>query len=286
MVSERARMIIEDLEQTLAQFIRKHNISHDEYRCATDALVASVKAGEESLLYDVFLEAVATDTSNIGHPGSLEAIEGPFYVPNAPNLEMPYVLPMRVDEAGAVLFFRGRVTSLDGAALANVEFDMWQADADGLYSNIHPNIPDWNLRGRFHSSNDGMFEVRTIVPPAYEIPKNGPTGIVLKTLGRHFFRPAHLHLKLRHPQYRPLTSQVYFEGGDYLDRDVANAVRGGLVARLVTRIDPNDLAVRGLKKPYSEVYRNFVLAPNSLEALGGDSRIAIPMPTSWLESLR
>jgi hypothetical protein len=57
-------------------------------------------------------------------------------------------------------------------------------------------------------------------------------------LGRHFFRPAHLHLKLRHPQHDELTSQLYFDGGDYLHSDVANAVRDDLVAHLVRRDDP------------------------------------------------
>jgi catechol 1,2-dioxygenase len=264
MVGERGRIILEDLEQTLLEFIRKHQITHDEYRCATDTLVASVKAGEESLLYDVFIEAATTDTGNINNQGSLEAIEGPFYLPNAPRLKVPYVLPQRSDEAGDVLFFRGRVTSSDGTPLAGAELDMWQACAEGLYSNIHPNIPEWNLRGRFHSSDDGTFEVRTIVPPPYEIPKGGPTGIVLKTLGRHLFRPAHLHVKVSHPQHRSLTSQVYFDGGEYLTSDVANAVRDGLIAKLVRREDPNDIADRGLRKPYFEVHYDFILVPRSL----------------------
>jgi catechol 1,2-dioxygenase len=258
MTTKRTRTIVEDLEQTLLQFMRKHKITHDEYRYATDILVSSVKAGEESLLYDVFFEAEATDIGNISRQGSVEAIEGPFYLPNAPKLEGPYVLPQRSDEAGDVLFFRGRVTSPDGTALAGVELDMWQADAEGFYSNIHPDVPEWNLRGRFHSGPDGTFEVRTIVPPPYEIPKNGPTGVVLNTLGRHSFRPAHLHIKVRHPQYGELTSQLYFDGGDYLDSDVANAVRDGLVARLVRCDDPNDLSVRRLHKPYFEVRYDFI----------------------------
>jgi catechol 1,2-dioxygenase len=267
MTTKRTRNILEDLEQTLLQFMRKHKITHDEYRCATDILIGTVKAGEESLLYDVFFEAEATDVGNIGRQGSVEAIEGPFYQPNAPMLEAPYVLPHRPGESGDVLFFRGRVMSPDGASLAGVELDMWQADAAGLYSNIHPNIPEWNLRGRFHSDPDGTFEVRTIVPPPYEIPKDGPTGVVLNTLGRHFFRPAHLHMKVRHPQYGELTSQLYFDGGDYLDSDVANAVRDGLVVRLVRRDDPEDLAARGLRKPYFEVCHNFILVPHQAEAV-------------------
>lgn len=267
MTTERTRTLLEDLEQTVLQFMRKHKITHDEYRCATDILVATVKAGEGSLLYDVFFEAEATDIGNISRQGSVEAIEGPFYLPNAPVLKAPYVLPQRSDEAGDLLLFRGRVTSPDATPLADVELDMWQADAEGLYSNIHPNIPEWNLRGRFHSGSDGTFEVRTIVPPPYEIPKGGPTGVVLSTLGRHFFRPAHLHLKVRHPQYRDLTSQLYFDGGDYLNSDVANAVREGLVAQLIRRDDPNELAALGLHKPYFEVRYDFVLVPHQAKGV-------------------
>jgi catechol 1,2-dioxygenase len=261
MTIERTKTILEDLERTLLRFMRKHKITHEEYRRATDVLVATVKAGEESLLYDVFFEAEATDIGKIGRQASAEAVEGPFYLPDAPKLEAPYLLPQRPDEAGDVLFLRGRVTSPDGTPLAGVELDMWQADAAGHYSNIHPNMPEWNLRGRFHSGSDGTFEVRTIVPPPYEIPKGGPTGAVLGALGRHCFRPAHLHLKIRHPEYGELTSQLYFEGGDYLDSDVANAVREGLIARLVRRDHPEELAARGLRKPYFEVRFDFKLVP-------------------------
>ena len=130
MTSERAQTILEDLERTLLRFIHKHKITHDEYRCATDILVATVKAGEGSLLYDVFFEAEATDIGSVGGRGSVEAIEGPFYVPNAPELEAPYALPQRADEPGDVLFFHGRVTTSDGMALAGVELDMWQPRYD------------------------------------------------------------------------------------------------------------------------------------------------------------
>ncbi|QJP13462.1 catechol 1,2-dioxygenase [Starkeya sp. ORNL1] len=267
MTVERTRLILEDLEQTLLQFMRKHKITHDEYRRATDILISTVKAGEESLLYDVFFEAEATDIGNIGTQGSIEAIEGPFYLPDAPRLERPYVLPQRSEEVGDVLFFRGRVTSTDGRPLAGAELDMWQADAEGLYSNIHPGLPAWNLRGRFHTAADGTFEVRTIVPPPYEIPKNGPTGVVLDILGRLFFRPAHLHVKVRHPQYGDLTSQLYFDGGEYLNSDVASAVRDDLVAQLIRCDNPKDLASRGLHKPYFEVRYDFVLVPQQAENL-------------------
>jgi len=106
---ERTVNILEDLEQTVLQFMRKHEITHDEYRRATDILVATVKAGEGSLLCDVFFEAEATDADNRRRQGSIEAVEGPFYLPNAPKLEAPYVLPQRRDEIGGVLFLSSRL---------------------------------------------------------------------------------------------------------------------------------------------------------------------------------
>ena len=228
----RARVLLEDLERTLQQYIRRHHVTHDEYRRATEILIATVRAGEESLLFDVFLEAAATDVDNIAKPGSLAAIEGPFYLPGAPLLQPPYRLPQRPDERGEELLFAGTVTDADGTPLAGAELDMWQADANGHYSNIHPDLPAFNLRGRFHTGADGTFEIRTILPPPYEIPKDGPTGTVLNTLGRHFYRPAHLHLKVSHPGHEVLTSQLYFAGGEWLESDVANAVRGELVLEL------------------------------------------------------
>jgi catechol 1,2-dioxygenase len=260
----RIRTVVEDLEQVLLDFIREHQITHAEYRTATDLIIDSVRSGEESLLFDVFCEAAATDVGNVGRQGSPEAIEGPFYLPGAPALSGPFnVMPQREDEKGEPLLFHGTVVDTDGQPLGGVELDLWHADAEGLYSNIHPNIPDWNLRGRFTSEDDGSFRVLTILPPPYEIPKDGPTGTVLRALGRHFFRPAHLHVKLRHPDYAELTSQLYFRGGEYLDADVANAVRDGLVIELRNVDEPAEVAERGLDRPYVEARYDFVLVPMS-----------------------
>ncbi|ROZ42802.1 catechol 1,2-dioxygenase [Rhodococcus sp. WS3] len=260
-VDGRIHTVVEDLEQVLLEFVRKHQITHSDYRAATDLIIESIKAGEESLLFDVFFEAEATDVGNLGRDGSPEAIEGPFYLPGAPILDGPLnVMPQRDDEKGQPLLFRGTVTDTDGQPLGGVELDLWHADADGLYSNIHPNIPDYNLRGRFVSEADGTFRVLTILPPPYEIPKDGPTGTVLRALGRHFFRPAHLHIKLRHNDFEDMTSQLYFQGGAYLDNDVAGAVRDGLVIELREVDDTALISEQGLDHPYTDARYDFVLA--------------------------
>jgi catechol 1,2-dioxygenase len=262
MTNDRVLTVMEDLERTLVEFIRKHAVTHAEYRAATDLIVAEVQAGEASLLFDVFLEAAATDVDNHGREGSIEAIEGPFYLPGAPWLDgPPYVLPQRQDEAGIPLLFHGQVTSETGEPLAGVELDLWHADAAGLYSQIHPGIPDWNLRGRFRSNDKGHFAVRTIAPPPYEIPKDGPTGTVLTALGRHFFRPAHLHLKLRHAYFGERTSQLYFPGGEYLDSDVANAVRDELVLDVKLVEAAEEIAGHGLDRSYVDACYDFAFAP-------------------------
>ncbi|WP_162938509.1 dioxygenase [Mycobacterium kyogaense] len=251
MTNDRVVEVVEDLERTLVEFIRKHRINHREYRAATSLVIDSIKQGEESLLPDVFFEAEATDIGNEDHVGSSAAIEGPFYIAGAPLLEAPCVMPQRDDERGTPMVFTGTVTGTDGNALGGAIIDMWHADADGLYSGIHPGIPDWNLRGRFATGPDGGFSVSSILPPPYEIPKNGPTGIVLSALGRHFFRPAHIHLKVTADGYEPLTSQLYFPGGDYVDNDVANAVRDGLMLK----VEQTDRDVR--------VTYDFVLVPET-----------------------
>jgi catechol 1,2-dioxygenase len=237
MTYNRVVAVAEDLERAILTTIRRHRVTHEEYRQATDLLVATVSQGEESLLFDVFFEAETTNVDNIGRTGSPAAIEGPFYIPGAPFLEAPYVMPHRLDERGEYLIFSGSVRTAEGDPIVGAELDMWHADADGQYSQIHPGIPDWNLRGRFVTDEDGAFEVRTILPPAYEIPKEGPTGRVLNALGRHFFRPAHLHVKVRAAGREELTSQLYFAGGEFLDDDVANAVRDGLIVTLRRRGD-------------------------------------------------
>lgn len=265
MANDRVRAVVEDLERMLVEFIRKHRITHAEYRAATDVIIAGVQAGEGSLLFDVFLEAAATDVVNQGREGSIEAIEGPFYLPGAPWLGgPPYVLPQRPDEPGIPLVFHGQVTTADGVPLPGVELDLWHADAAGRYSQIHPGIPDWNLRGRLRADDQGRFEVTTIAPPPYEIPKDGPTGTVLNALGRHFFRPAHLHVKLRHSYFGERTSQLYFDGGEYLDSDVANAVRGELVISAPIVEDPEQITRHGLNEPFADARYDFAFAPSAV----------------------
>jgi catechol 1,2-dioxygenase len=144
---------------------------------------------------------------------------------------------MRPGEQGEPLLFSGQVRAVGGTPLAGAQLDVWHADADGLYSGFAPGIPAGNLRGVVTADTAGRFEIRTMLPAPYEIPKDGPTGQLVAAAGWHAWRPAHLHLIVSVPGYRKLTTQLYFDGGQWLDSDVAQAVKPELVLRPETGPD-------------------------------------------------
>jgi catechol 1,2-dioxygenase len=231
-LNPRVAEVFLDVVGSVADIIRTRRVTFQEFREAIGFLEEVAKEGELPLLMDVFLGVAVDDVNYTANGGTESNLEGPFYVPGAPILQPPYALPRRDDEPGETLLMLGTVAGLDGSPLAGATLDVWQANGAGEYSHFHPGVPDFNLRGRFTTDREGRFEVRTVVPAAYEIPKEGPTGRLLNALGRHFFRPAHLHVKLSHPSYRPLTTQIYFEGDAYLHSDVVGAVKDALVVTL------------------------------------------------------
>jgi len=247
------------LVEDLRAFIRHRNVSYEEYHRALEFLAQVGAAGEVPLLMDVFLETMVDEVNHAGRPGTESCLEGPYYVRGAPLLDPPYVLPQRANEDGEKLFFSGKVRSMDGAPLADALLDLWQADAAGRYSQFNYEEPRFNLRGRLKTDDQGRFEVRTVVPAPYEIPKAGPTGKLLLALGRHAFRPAHLHVKLSREGFAPLTTQLYMDGDPWIDSDVVGAVKAPLVARLTKHDLPADLEERGLKRPYFTLSYDFTL---------------------------
>jgi catechol 1,2-dioxygenase len=136
---------------------------------------------------------------------------------------------MREDEKGDPLVLTGQVRAVDGAALAGATVQIWLADDDGYYSGFAPGIPDGNLRGTVTVDDEGRFEIRGVRPAPYEIPKDGPTGQLIRAAGWHAWRPAHLHLMVSAPGHQTLTTQLYFSGGDFLDSDVAQATKPELI---------------------------------------------------------
>jgi catechol 1,2-dioxygenase len=240
MANERATEVIGALVAAVQGVIRDKGVDYDEYRRAVRYLQRLADSGEIPLLLALLFEGTVDEVSHASNTGSTTTIQGPFYVPGAPLLDPPYTLPQRPDEAGDVLVLSGSVRTTEDQALSGAELDMWQATGDlpGKYSNLHPGIPDYNLRGRFHTDADGTFTVTSVLPAPYEIRKGGPTEELFGLIGRPTWRPSHLHFKVRHPGYRTLTTQLFFSGGDHLDTDAGNAVKPDLIIPLRKMDEP------------------------------------------------
>jgi hydroxyquinol 1,2-dioxygenase len=127
------------------------------------------------------------------------------------------------------------------------ELQVWQADAEGFYDVQRPELHEHRARGTLHADASGRYHLRTIVACEYPVPTDGPGGRMLKALGRHAWRPAHLHFMISAPGYRRLITHVFRNGDRYLDSDAVFGVRSSLIADWV-RHEPG-LAPDGTASP-------------------------------------
>ena len=245
--TERVNTLVSEMISAAHDIVRRNHLTYPEYDALKAWLIQVGLDGEWPLFLDVFLEHAVEQEVNAERPGSKGTIEGPYYVPGAPSLPAQTTLPMREDEPGTPLRFAGRVQRVDGGAIDNATIDIWHADDAGFYSQFAPGLPEWNLRGVVHADGQGRFDITTIVPAPYQIPTDGATGTLLAAAGWTAWRPAHLHVKVSAPGYRLITSQLYFDGGEYLHTDIASAVKPELI------LHPTPAVGQGLEVNYDFV---------------------------------
>lgn len=227
--AERVDAIATDALQALHEVIRKHRLTYEEYDALKSWLIQVGEDGEWPLFLDVWLEHVVEDVNTDHREGNKGSIEGPYYVPGSPEQGSHGTIPMRDDEPGEAMTFQGQVRTTDGSALPHAKVELWQANADGFYSQYAPGLPDWNLRGSFTTDDEGRFEIHSIVPAPYQIPTDGACGKLIAAAGWHAWRPAHLHLKVSAPDHELLTAQLYFPGDPHNQDDIATAVKPELM---------------------------------------------------------
>src|SRR5262249_41892133 len=152
---------------------------------------------------------------------------GPFYVPDQP------VLPMEADlnrgAPGPSVRFAGRVLGPDGAPVADARIEVWQTAPTGLYDVQDPSQPRGNLRGTFVTGSDGRYAFRTLLPSSYPIPHDGPVGQLLRAVGRHPYRPAHVHFMITAAGCRKLVTHLFLTGDQYLASDAVFGVKPSLI---------------------------------------------------------
>ena len=236
---ERVDVMVREVTAAVHEIARRYEVSYAEYDALKSWLIQVGDDGEWPMFLDLILEHVIEEVANESRTGSKNAIEGPFYVPGAPEFGSEATLPMRPDEQGSRLTLRGQVRSVDGEPLGGAVVDIWHGDSEGLYGQFAAGIPEWNLRGRILTDAEGRFTIRTIRPAPYEVPTGGALGAMLRAAARSAWRPAHLHVKVSAPGYELTTTQLYFRGDDHLDDDVVDAVKPELILDLKPAADGN-----------------------------------------------
>ncbi|MBM7714106.1 catechol 1,2-dioxygenase [Bacillus thermophilus] len=251
--NERVEEVFHLFVKHVQNFLKEAKLNHEEYTNFVNWADRLGRAGELPLYTDVFLESHVLKAMYTNKPGTQPSLLGPYFIEGSPLLKKepgkPLVLTQRHDEAGEVLMFKGNVSSTDGMPLPNTRVEMWQNDHSGKYSAFDADAPRYNLRGHFYTDENGDFEVKTIVPVPYSIPADGPTGEFLKYMDQHPMRPAHLHLMFEAEGHETLITQVFFEGDEWLETDVADGVRTDLVTKLED------------KSGHKEASLNFVMRP-------------------------
>ena len=264
---ERLREIMQSLARHLHGFITEVRLSQSEWEDAVRILTASGhitddKRQEFVLWSDSMGVSMLVDAlANPLPEGATEStVLGPFYVPGSPLRE--YGADISEQAAGVPAWVHGRVLSVDGSPIAGAELDIWQNGDDRLYAVQDPEAPEDHLRGRFISRDDGSYAFLAVRPVPYTIPHDGPVGRMLESTGRHPWRPAHIHLIVRAPGYRTLTTHVFDEESEFLDSDAVFAVKKSLLRHFVTHSADDPERPEGVTGEWVSVENDIVLVPD------------------------
>lgn len=132
---------------------------------------------------------------------------------------------------GQYTLFHGVIKDVEtGKGIPNAVFDMWQASTNGKYDVFDPeNQERHNLRGKFRTDAEGRFWFYCLKPTEYAIDTSGPSADILKLMGRHPYRPGHIHIMVTHDDYIGVTAQLYSRDDQYLETDTVSAVKDDLL---------------------------------------------------------
>ncbi|MDE2601698.1 MAG: intradiol ring-cleavage dioxygenase [Bradyrhizobium sp.] len=266
----RVKFLLEELVKSLHDYVRKTDLTFDEWGYAIDFLT---RAGQKCtstrqefiLLSDVLGVSMLVDAVNHRQrDGATETtVLGPFYV--GEHKPTPHGTDISAELPGERMFVQSRVTDLDGKPLAGVPVDVWHADGDGYYDSQRPDYETSgpSSRARFVTDADGKFFFRTILPCSYPIPTDGPAGEMILQTRRHPMRPAHVHFLVNAKGYEPLITHVFMDGDKYLDSDVVFGVKDNLISKVERRTDATMPDGKPAKAPWHLMTYEFHMKPGA-----------------------
>lgn len=263
---ERLKQVMEVITRKLHEAVKEIEPTMDEWMAAILFLTRTGQICNEwrqefILLSDVLGVSMLVDAINNRKPSgaSESTVLGPFHVADAP--ELPMGANICLDQKGEDMFIEGRILDTSGKPIADAVLDVWQANDEGFYDVQQKGIqPDFNLRGVFRTGPDGRYWFRAVKPKYYPIPDDGPVGQMLKALGRHPYRPAHLHYIIKADGYEMLTTHIFDPDDEYINSDAVFGVKESLLAEFKKTHDPKRSSQYGFAGDFWDVEHDFVLA--------------------------
>lgn len=165
------------------------------------------------------------------------------------------------DNDGEPVVVAGRVTTPQGAPIAGACLEIWQNAANGLYESEDPEHAPGNLRGKMLTDDEGRYRFTTIKPIAYTVPYDGPVGTMLQALGRHAWRPAHIHFRISAAGYQPLVTELFVADDAHIDADAVFGVREPLLVDFRRIESAKEATAYGVTEGYALVTYDFGLQP-------------------------
>jgi len=231
----RLKAILRDILNASAEIIVKHDVNESEFWNAVGFLQNGVDeygllvagSGLEHFL-DLYMDAKDTEAGLTG--GTPRTIEGPLYVEGAPLVKGDVNLSKDPDDTDT-LYMNGQITGPDGEPVKDAILHVWHANSQGWYSHFDPTREQtpFNNRARIKLGSDGKYAFHSKMPNGYCVPPGGATEVLMKAVGRHGNRPAHVHFFVEAAGYRTLTTQINFGDDPFAKDDFAFGTREGLL---------------------------------------------------------
>lgn len=222
------------------EFMKEVNLTYDEWLGAMEWMrrageISSDARNEFILISDIIGVEVLADMldKKPTHNETISTVLGPFYRENPPVLPKGASIIQKDFEGQETVRVSGTIRDTDGNPVPGVTMDVWEDAPNGLYEQQDPDQPDFNLRGRFLTDENGEYEFVAIRPVPYPIPYDGAAGELLKYMGHHPMRPGHVHFMIMKDGYKTLISQIYDSTTEYLDNDSVFAVKEDLIGEMV-----------------------------------------------------
>ena len=237
-ITDRQREIMTSLIKHMHGFIKDVKLQHSEFLEACNYLVRAGKLSNDNrqefiLLADIIGVEVLVDmmTNPVDGNASESTVLGPFYRENPPVLPKGGSTIQKHFDNEETAYFEGYIRDENGKGIASVTMDVWEDAPNGVYENLDPDQPEYNLRGRFETDEKGHYAFVAVRPVPYPIPEDETAGELLRYMGHHPNRPGHMHFIISKDGYRPLISQIYDADSAWLENDSVFAVKESLIGK-------------------------------------------------------